>query len=497
MGFGYGNGTYHRNNEATEIDTGRRVRAYFDNSMVAHVWAQQTQDFGRSHNGNFYFHGPVLYSYGSHFVVAVKDAKGAFWLNSSSYSPTTGGHQSDARAAVSGTVYNIPDLTAIYETLLYVRNGYQRVVTDHSSPCYSRAVARSRVKEYMRKNWRSFANDSDEAALLWAIVSRGDWANERARLQSKADKAKAKEQAATKKLYRESAARYAAMPMDVVRFRLIELASNESWCKERVVNDLIADMTRSHKAAGGKRIKAAVWERLKMARGLRHRLLSLPGKYARVRKNIAIIRRVIAGDYFVGGKESNALHQQSEVIRDLLDNAPALSADLRAAGMARLVELQTLRADAVRREQAAEYAEQEERRIAWLSGDLSARAYDLKDCEGGALIRARDVEIDGCTVTGGTLETSQGATVPLAHAVRIFAFVRHARESGTGWNMTGQSKRTIRVGHFSLDRVEPNGDFIAGCHRINWLETERLAKELGVWDCDYSALTVADETEAA
>ena len=34
----------------------------FSNSMVAHVWAQQTQSEGRSNNGNLYFEGPCIYS---------------------------------------------------------------------------------------------------------------------------------------------------------------------------------------------------------------------------------------------------------------------------------------------------------------------------------------------------------------------------------------------------------------------------------------------------
>ena len=69
MGFGYGQTTWHAQSEARD-HSGKRARTVFDNSMVAHVWAQQGQDFGRSNNGNLYFEGPTIFSYGSHFPIA-------------------------------------------------------------------------------------------------------------------------------------------------------------------------------------------------------------------------------------------------------------------------------------------------------------------------------------------------------------------------------------------------------------------------------------------
>ena len=50
--------------------------ARYSNDMVAHVWAQMNKDSGDSNNGQFYFRGPRLYSYGSHFVAGFIDAKG-------------------------------------------------------------------------------------------------------------------------------------------------------------------------------------------------------------------------------------------------------------------------------------------------------------------------------------------------------------------------------------------------------------------------------------
>lgn len=82
------------------------TRQVFLNSMVAHIWAQQDQPAGRSNNGQFFFEGRKLYSYGSHFVVGVfvDLAKGgkAVILNSRDYSVTTSRHKSYAHSALHG-----------------------------------------------------------------------------------------------------------------------------------------------------------------------------------------------------------------------------------------------------------------------------------------------------------------------------------------------------------------------------------------------------------
>lgn len=82
-------------------------------------------------------------------------------------------------------------------------------------------------------------------------------------------------------------------------------------------------------------------------------------------------------------------------------------------------------------------------------------------------------------VKGQTLETSQGATVPLDHAIKAFRFVKAIRERGIAWERNGH---TVRVGHFQIDRIAANGDFNAGCHFIEWQEVERLAKALGIFE---------------
>lgn len=83
------------------------MRQVFDNFMVAHVWANRTQDRGRS--DNMYFGplpggGSALYSYGRHFAIAafVQWHAGSFLLiNSGRYSPSTNKHQNYAASSLS------------------------------------------------------------------------------------------------------------------------------------------------------------------------------------------------------------------------------------------------------------------------------------------------------------------------------------------------------------------------------------------------------------
>jgi hypothetical protein len=106
-------------------------------------------------------------------------------------------------------------------------------------------------------------------------------------------------------------------------------------------------------------------------------------------------------------------------------------------------------------------------RADWLAG--VAVYFRGTDENGGALLRIRDEN----------LETSQGASVPLAHAVKAFRMVKRCRDASEQWHRNGH---TIRVGHFQVDSIDAAGNMRAGCHRINWPEIERIARAIDVFD---------------
>lgn len=84
------------------------TQTVFDNAMVAHVWAQRSQEEGRSHNGNFSFSGDTLYSYSTPIgkFVEVPEKGYAVLVTSRRYSRTTSGkHMPALHRALSSEGY--------------------------------------------------------------------------------------------------------------------------------------------------------------------------------------------------------------------------------------------------------------------------------------------------------------------------------------------------------------------------------------------------------
>jgi hypothetical protein len=74
-------------------------------------------------------------------------------------------------------------------------------------------------------------------------------------------------------------------------------------------------------------------------------------------------------------------------------------------------------------------------------------------------------------VDGDEVLTSWGARFPVSHAKRALAFVRKVRESGEAYVRNGH---TSHLGHYTIDRIEPDGTVKAGCHVISWEEIARI-----------------------
>lgn len=91
------------------------MKTRFDNSQLAHVWAQQSQPSGSG--SSFFFDGASIYSYGRHFEIArfiTRNGARAVLFTTRGYSVTTQRHISLARRAIpSGVpVFHVPDIDA-------------------------------------------------------------------------------------------------------------------------------------------------------------------------------------------------------------------------------------------------------------------------------------------------------------------------------------------------------------------------------------------------
>lgn len=92
------------------------MKLIHNNDMVAHLWANQSQSEARNSNGSLYFHGPIIYSYGSHFPIA-RRVDGAVLITSRGYSVTTSQHISKVRRACSHlTEFTVDNVLATSES---------------------------------------------------------------------------------------------------------------------------------------------------------------------------------------------------------------------------------------------------------------------------------------------------------------------------------------------------------------------------------------------
>jgi len=93
------------------MSTGNSTRTkhvFQDIDEIAHLWAHQAQDAARNPQGNFYFTGDTIYSYGSHFPIAKivtvpkghNKGKQAVLFTNKGYSKTTAKHVKAVYSAI-------------------------------------------------------------------------------------------------------------------------------------------------------------------------------------------------------------------------------------------------------------------------------------------------------------------------------------------------------------------------------------------------------------
>lgn len=515
--MGYGQYSYNGRGDSSRPG----IRRY-SNSQVAHVWNAQTDSSGQSNNGNFYFSGRELYSYGSHYLAGFIMPDGVAFLNADSYSVTTSGHMSDAWSATSNRPrFNVSKLTELGDLLRSIarggklsREGKSRArdaIRTHAEALA--AAIRFDPGEHGRY-WREEGSESDkESAGAYLTRAAGLPAASWPKLQREAAVAKAKREAKQAKgehaLKLNTARTLADMSDAEFRRRLavIEPDSNRHSAyqgeAEARLNRLALELLRAVKTANAEQFSKRRLATLKARRKLVAARLAVIAEvesivFARrqLRSDIALVRELarqwrgvddMPSDYW----RLRSLEDGAKALERLSDS-PAFPFAARrrlktqaiklADTAKRLMEEHDRLAEERReRERQLQALKLEEYKVAWLAGDapLGGRRFDAES--GGAALRIR----------GDMLQTSHGAEVPLEHAIRAFRFIKLCRQAGREWHANGQQ---IRVGHFRVDSISAAGDMIAGCHAFTWPEIERAAIIAGVFDApaDDSAIVKKD-----
>lgn len=470
----------------------------FSTDMAAHVWAQQSQAAGTGGKGSVYFEGPALYSYGSHFLTGYITEPGTVLLNADKYSATTSKHQSDAWGATRHMrQFQVPGLSDLRDPLRWRVNSADYVSI--RSKIMVREWLRSHAQELLSEDtWRgSSPHDSAlyiaglfglTAANVAAEIKRGIAAAEKAKrdvaTRQRSDMISAATLLAdmTDEQFSEHLSERAYVHDPSSFSGVGQMGENVARCAKQ-----LSTMARLGAGVLGKRRVATLKARraalLAWAEGMPARVIAADKAAALatfqawrerwraaeddVARFAAMANAPKSWRYHDGGRATVI----SE--RDLaeLQTAEQWARDHEAERRAMLAEIKEREAAERRQRDAATFAE-------WQAGEsVQCPASYHSTPRGGAYVRRR----------GDYLETSQGASVPWAHAVRVFKFVKLCRERGEAWRTNG---RVVRVGHFTVSEITAEGDMRAGCHFFEWAQIEALARAQGVYDAEPSAEAV-------
>lgn len=178
-------------------------------------------------------------------------------------------------------------------------------------------------------------------------------------------------------------------------------------------------------------------------------------------------------------REISSLQEQANVYRQtFLDGKgtlPVLPADFqKIIEKAREREARKDFADAAKSARQREAREERER--------LNALNLDEKIIawrEGKAVSLPRNMSSVLLRLKGDTVETSKGARVPLGDAETVYRLWRRCGETGGGYLPAANNEFPLKVGVYTLNMIDTDGNIRIGCHTITPEEAERFAQERG------------------
>lgn len=98
----------------------------------------------------------------------------------------------------------------------------------------------------------------------------------------------------------------------------------------------------------------------------------------------------------------------------------------------------------------------------WLAGDTATSAYGFRSL--GVRLRVR----------GNVVETTQGASIPLDDAIKLWPLVQRCK-AGDKCFTPGHP-----LGNYKLTKIRGNGSIVVGCHDVPYSELERIATQLNL-----------------
>jgi len=464
MGFGYGRGVdegaYH-SRRLSNLYGGKPKKTVFDTSQCAHVWAQQSQDWGRNAKGTVFFERETIYSYGHHFPMARFIRPNVVLVNSAKFSVSTSSHQRDVESAIR------------HKKTFEVRNVKAATKSEHESNLaeYKSAFAsaektarNTRVKAGSRKwalqSMPGIMSAANEYARLFLrkrkpvleLPADFDW------LESQIDKDQSTrdQKDALREFARASSihakmrgARHvvretfkakrldaAFVPIDAKRFLRVWHAARKAYA----FLDFACKPDRNHAIWTAQANHYGDKNALKLHRGF---------DYSRPRGFVRF-------DNF-----AQRIKTDAEIEAERLQRA-----QWQRQWDAEIAQREKQRAEEQGARERLKNASIDELREHWRQTGIDATSkQSLHDSP--CMLR----------LNGDVIFTSWGANFPAEHARRAWPAIKRVFASGTAWQTNGHK---IPLGHFQVDSISTSGELRAGCHTLTRAEIERCAAELGL-----------------
>lgn len=405
------------------------AKQVFNTDAVTHIWAHRTQSSARNKQGNLFFADATIYSYGRHFPIAahVVNKKGikAVILTNNRYSNTTTKHIDIVRRAIPPGVR------------IFVVNLGTRMLPIASGEL-SESACNAIIDDYQLRITR-LAKSAIQARTANKIK---EWLDSAVAQQNK-------------------------LLAFVELFGLPKLTAKARIQSRKL--PFIPETVDAAKALG----KAAKLKALELAKAKRiedakqrirflNNWMAAHPDYAQ-RWNGTIQN---ADTLYLEWKnidlevqrERNRIEHESEQLTALLawmDQHPdELSKWDGERDQGRRLQ---------REFEKSEQATQQAKRVAdWLAGENVSASFGWNL---PTMLR----------VKGDNVETSRGVNFPVSHARRGLALIDAVLASGQEWKPNG---KTCHLGHYQIDRIEPNGTVHAGCHVVSLEAINRIREAI-------------------
>lgn len=438
------------------------MRTVFSNSMCMHVYAQQKQEHGRGFSVSF--SGPLFFDRSTpvaRIIPATRKRERVNLITCHSYSVTTNGHLSQlSRSMPDGHTFRVPSLGASGGRYYSTRDAKEK----HGKPDHRANLA------YLVEQYTIMRDAARKATRYWewrldTMENLAATARHYASLFGlREPDIDCAYDAAKERARRAEAARIAADP--AVALKRQRRADRAAAKRERdAVGKAYARGNRY--STWRERERADLW----LAEVLTPEQVEATNARSELHYTQECVRKVAAGGYVPQHERERAETYLASL--GLTEEQSAASEERER--YVRMV-YEAWRMDRERTDRLARAAAAADRIAAWLAGENAHISSYETD---GALLRVKPSD-------PSIVETSRGAEVPVADARRLYSYVNAGAhripEYDGGFEVrdgVSYPTRTLRIGHFTLTKIESDNTLHIGCHILTWTECTRFAQSQG------------------